>query len=50
VRSPERAPGTKTQREFTRDELEQMIGQLSQQHTAAHASGTTTAHRSGKAP
>nr|WP_284504603.1 ISNCY family transposase [Caballeronia sp. ATUFL_M1_KS5A] len=50
VRSPERAPGTKKQREFTRDDLEQMIGQLSQQHTAAHASGTTTAHRSGKAP
>ncbi|SAL88421.1 integrase catalytic subunit [Caballeronia arvi] len=50
VRAPERLPGTKNQREFTRDDLEQMIGQLRQQHdAAAHESGTKTGDRSGKA-
>ncbi|WP_200822045.1 hypothetical protein [Caballeronia arvi] len=49
VRSPKRVPGTKESREFTRDDLEQMIGQLSQQHAAAAESGTKANHRSGKA-
>ena len=31
VRSPERVSGTRKQREFTRENLEQLIGQLSQQ-------------------
>nr|WP_235024439.1 ISNCY family transposase [Caballeronia cordobensis] len=49
ARSPERAPGTKKQRDFTRGDLEQMIGALSQQHAVAHESATQTSNRSGKA-
>jgi transposase len=49
VRSHERAPGTKKPREFTREDLEQMIGQLSQQHATAHEAGATATHRSDKA-
>jgi hypothetical protein len=35
VRKPQRLPGTKKQREFTRDDIDQAIMQLAQQHAAA---------------
>ena len=45
----ERAPGTKKQREFTRDNLDQPIGQCRQQRVVARAFRHQSSNRSGKA-
>jgi hypothetical protein len=48
VRAPERLPGTKKQREFTRDDLDRMIGELSQQHAVAREAATEASDRPAK--
>jgi transposase len=48
VRSPERLPGTKRQREFTREDVNRMVMQLAQEHVAEQQRLNQPAHRSGK--
>jgi transposase len=48
VRAPERLPGTKKQREFTREDVNRMVMQLAQEHVAEQQKLSQPAHRSGK--
>lgn len=48
-RDQARAPGTKKQREFTREDANRMVTQLAQQHVRAHETLKKPVHRSGKA-
>lgn len=47
VRSPEKLPGTKKQREFTREDVNQMITQLAQEHVIARKAMGKPGSRSG---
>ncbi|WP_310006717.1 hypothetical protein [Caballeronia sp. LZ043] len=47
VRLPEKLPGTKKQREFTREDVNQMITQLAQEHVIARKTMGKPGSRSG---